>query len=1062
VVTHVPCSSLRFILRFFAFSFFVTFASAQTFVTQTNVNTTGSGQQSETSIAINPKDANNIIAGANNNAGTTQVVVVSADGGINWKTANLPLTDSNGNTFQTSTDPRLAFDKDGNAYFAYVLFDRASGTLTTNPAATRNALVVSKSTDKGVTWSNPTPIVENLSEPFPLEDRQAIAVDQKTGKIYVTWTHFYKAPAVREALGGAVYISSSSDGGVSFSTPRSLTPRVPFDSVQYSMPAVAPDGDVYVVWASWYPHQILISRSIDHGYDFSPPVVVGQFMRIPEPRYTIPAQPNRGIGPAPAIACDNDGAIYVTWPDLASGDSPGSADIDIYVRKSVNKGLGWDTLGTDRKRVNNDGRGASQFNVSMAIDASDNSVNIAYYDTRLDPTNASTNFFMSRSTDGGQSFTDIQVASAPSREPAGIGGNDYGDYTGIAAANGIVFPVWTDRRTLTENIFVARIADCGSPAVIPVTNTSDNGPGSLRSALLMATGCDRIVFNIPQSAPPSPPSSFFTIQALARLPAITGSKITVDGETENTFLGGNPNPLGGPSIILDGSLLTASGSGLTINSGATETIIRGLSIVGFKSGNGIDVAAANAQVRNCWIGEDSNGFKIGNQTGIRLRPGADRCEISDSVVSRSLQDGLLIESNDNKIGGNRIGVDEAGVGSLPNIQNGIQIKGKRNLIGRNDVTGFSSNLISGNGDNGILINGGSDNIIGGNKIGTNLAGTAAIANGKSGIRINSSSGNSIGTRKLGGGGANLISGNSGDGISIFDKCRENEVSGNYIGVSLSGDSPLANGGSGISLDNEAVHNFIGRPDAHGINVISANGANGITIAGELTTANTIQNNRIGTDATGSNPLGNKRNGVELLRGASENRIGGSGLEGNIIAFNSLNGVRIEGGTSNTIAGNSIHHNASLGINLIGGNEDANGVTLNDDQDPDSGANGLQNYPSLAVRRYGDNVDLSFEGKPNTTYSFELFANDDADPSGFGQGQTRIEKVDNITTDSSGHATVGIVVPLAHRGKWMTATATGSEGTSEFSRAATAEIQRSWWTRFWRAVARLFGFRRARP
>src|SRR5262249_57702603 len=90
-----------------------------------------------------------------------------------------------------------------------------------------------------------------------------------------------------------------------------------------------------------------------------------------------------------------------------------------------------------------------QFNQWLSVDPSDGSVNLSWNDTRNDPAHLSTDIFYARSTDGGLSFSkNVQVTTAPTNETCcGAQLHDqYGDYEGIAAMDGSIHPVWTDRR----------------------------------------------------------------------------------------------------------------------------------------------------------------------------------------------------------------------------------------------------------------------------------------------------------------------------------------------------------------------------------------------------------------------------------------------------------------------------------------------------------------------------------------------------------------------------------------------------------------------------------------
>jgi hypothetical protein len=117
-------------------------------------------------------------------------------------------------------------------------------------------------------------------------------------------------------------------------------------------------------------------------------------------------------------------------------------------------------------RVNDDAHGLEndQFYQWLSIDPSNGSLNVSFYDTRLDPTHLSTNVFYTRSTDGGLSFApNVRVTDASTNETCCGAqlGDQYGDYEGISAVNGVVRPIWTDRRVsvqaLNEEIFSATI-----------------------------------------------------------------------------------------------------------------------------------------------------------------------------------------------------------------------------------------------------------------------------------------------------------------------------------------------------------------------------------------------------------------------------------------------------------------------------------------------------------------------------------------------------------------------------------------------------------------------------
>ena len=232
------------------------------------------------------------------------------------------------------------------------------------------------------------------------------------------------------------------------------------------------------------------------------------------------------------------------------------------------------------------------------------------------------------------------------------------------------------------------------------------------------------------------------------------------------------------------------------------------------------------------------------------------------------------------------------------------------------------------------------------------------------------------------------------------------------------------------------------------NVISGNDGAGVRISGSGATGNQVQGNFIGTDVTGTAPLGNSRPGVVIRSSAGNNRIGGTGVmpgvcDGpcNRTAFNGAAGVRILSGTGNTILSNSIHSNGGLGIDLA-----TAGVTANDTGDGDTGANLLQNFPVLASATSGSATgDITIKGDlnstPNTTITLQFFSNAIGDASGHGEGQTFIGET-LVTTDGSGNKSfttnISVAVPL---GQLITATASDPDNnTSEFSQCIILRVE----------------------
>ncbi len=295
---------------------------------------------------------------------------------------------------------------------------------------------------------------------------------------------------------------------------------------------------------------------------------------------------------------------------------------------------------------------------------------------------------------------------------------------------------------------------------------------------------------------------------------------------------------------------------------------------------------------------------------------------------------------------------------------------------------------------------------------------------------------------------NLISGNS-RGIAAGVSPNASSITilqGNLIGTNKLGTAAIPNGNGfvsgGCNGGNATLQAGGTTPAAR--NVISGNGHDGILMGGlgsgcGAYTANNsfIKGNFIGTDVTGTVPMGNGASSAGsgvLVQSGPDIFIGGTAPgEGNIIAHNAGAGVTASQGTiprGIRILGNHIFGNGGLGIDLQG----TAGVTANDVGDVDTL---LQNFPVItSVVSSGGTTTIqgTLNSVAGRTYRLELFSNDAADATSHGEGQTLLGTTDS-TTNGSGNATFSVVVPVAVSGvQFVTATATDPDGnTSEFSK-----------------------------
>jgi len=395
-------------------------------------------------------------------------------------------------------------------------------------------------------------------------------------------------------------------------------------------------------------------------------------------------------------------------------------------------------------------------------------------------------------------------------------------------------------------------------ATFTVINTNDAGPGSLRQAIFDANalaGADIINFAIPGAG-------VQTIAPLSSLPPITGA-VTIDGFSQ---LGAAPATATTPATVL--IELSGASAGVGIN--------------------GILIIGSNSTVQGLAINRFSNsGIFIAGNT-----------------------------STGNVVRGNYIGTNPVGTAALANVSGVVVDNAPGNTIGGS--TAADRNIISGNSLFGVWLNntGAANNIVRGNYIGTNTAGTGAVPNGGTGIQVQGAPNNTIGGTNLGD--RNLISGN-GSGAGVFIDAATatgNTVLGNFIGTDINGTADLGNIGFGVAIRN-ASNNTIGGNTAGARNIISGNNASGVVILNNPATSNAATGNRvlgnfIGTDVNGNADLGNTFTGVSIQNAAS-NTIGGStAADRNIISGNDDAGVLIDAAnaTLNSVLGNYIGTNSA--------------------------------------------------------------------------------------------------------------------------------------------------------
>ncbi len=375
----------------------------------------------EVSIAINPLNPDNIIAGSN-----LRYYYYSFDGGRTWVQEELPSG--------TWGDPCVIFDKTGRAYIANLRYGW-------------DAILLRYSDDGGKTWSAGTKLYGPSSGDAragslfnsSLQDKEWLIADMSDGpfggNIYASWTDFTKYGSEDSKDSSVIVFARSTNRGESFEPFVRVSDKggdaIDSDNtVEGAVPAVGPEGEVYLCWAG--PEGLYFDRSFDGGATWGTDRVISD---MPGGWDIEVSGISRSNGLPVTIADVSNtatrGTVYINWVDQRNGDT------DVFILASTDKGASW----RGPVRVNNDElrNGKAQFFTWATIDQVTGELLIVFYDRRSYETD-STDVYLARSVDGGRTFSNERISEAAFYPSPMV---FFGDYNGISAHDGRVRPIWT-------------------------------------------------------------------------------------------------------------------------------------------------------------------------------------------------------------------------------------------------------------------------------------------------------------------------------------------------------------------------------------------------------------------------------------------------------------------------------------------------------------------------------------------------------------------------------------------------------------------------------------------
>lgn len=424
--------------------------------------TARTANEDESAIAVNPNNTQQIAVMSNGIPGDGGLPLsFSSNGGQTWtRTVFATGIGAGGDGRPVACcDPTLSWDNFGNLFVGYL-------------QRTPRTIELYVTSDLGANFTNLGPV--DTGAPGSLDQPTVVS---GAGQVWVTWLN---------------------DSGSIVARGRSVTGALTFGAWgaeqtagvgNFGDIAISPTGQVMVTYENpsggQGPANILVQTDADglgiNGFGAAVTATatnVGGFDFLP-------AQQLRSVDAEAGLAWDRTGGafnnrVYLVYTDEITDESN---NFDIFVRSSTDNGATWSA----RVRVNDDAGTNSQMLPKIAVDQSAGTVGVVWYDARADTgggpnatdldgtANNDVVLMASWSTDGGATWAaNVAVADAPTNGYAMNGGQQLGDYIGLAFHGGIMYPSWADSSNSTgDNPAGTRVSlDVYTAAIQPLVTPS--------------------------------------------------------------------------------------------------------------------------------------------------------------------------------------------------------------------------------------------------------------------------------------------------------------------------------------------------------------------------------------------------------------------------------------------------------------------------------------------------------------------------------------------------------------------------------------------------------------
>jgi hypothetical protein len=419
--------------------------------------------QSENSVFADPNNPN-VLLNSNNSSHNPSGGLYGASNFYSFDASDNWEGDYQGTGGDNKGDPSAVIDLNGRWYINYI--NNSEGQSC------------SYSDDQGATWTT-------VSVAFTggLADKNHICVDNNPtspneGNVYIAWNN------IGGEYDSEIGFAYSHDHGESWTSNLNISGAISSSTLNQGVNiSTGPNGEVYVVWAiydEWPGDETALgfAKSLDGGVNWEPAErIITNIRGIRSSR----TSKNMRVNSFPSATVDNsdrdyNGTIYVTWANIGiPGENTGD-DIDVYLIKSVDGGDNW----THPIRINQDamGQGHEHYFPWIVCDEANGILSAVFYDDR-NVGGDKIEVYCANSLDGGETWQDFKVSDvATTPAPiAGLANNYFGDYIGITAQDGWVYPTWTDNRSGSAMTYVS-----------PYQTNPLNRPHNLSTQLTFASG----------------------------------------------------------------------------------------------------------------------------------------------------------------------------------------------------------------------------------------------------------------------------------------------------------------------------------------------------------------------------------------------------------------------------------------------------------------------------------------------------------------------------------------------------------------------------------------------